>query len=94
MLAAAFVMEWAMRRGSDRLRSRGYNPDLFVLRTNVATVSSPSILAFVVLLLGGPSVDVYVLVVISLAFGLFWCWRKRGVLVTSGRLGSESKHGA
>jgi hypothetical protein len=94
MFAAAFVMEWVVRRASDRLCSRGYNPEVFVLRANVATVSSPPVLAFVVCLLGGPSVDVYVLAFISLAFGLFWCWRKRGVLIINGKLGSETNHGA
>ena len=81
MLTASFVMEWAMRRGSERLRSRGYDPDVFVLRANVATASCLPFLGFILCLLGGPSLDAYVLVTISLAFGAFWCWRERRVFI-------------
>ena len=83
VLGSGFLIEWAIRRDSERLRSRGMDPNVFVLRTNVASVAVLPFGAFVLCLFGGRSSDVYILVLLSLVFGAFWCLRLRAAFQTA-----------
>jgi len=83
LVGFSFLIEWVMRRGSERIRSRGVDPNVLILRSNVASVAVLPAMAFLLCLLGGRSSDVYILALVSLALGTFWCLRMRSAFVSN-----------
>lgn len=85
MFGTAFILEWIFKRSVARLRARGLDPEVLILKSTMAVSVAPSIAALFLSAVGGSVTAVYGWSVASVLTAAFWCIRYRHVLVRAQR---------